>query len=365
MAFVTWPFLAFPLKNRITNDDIFSEMDVSAKGSPRLERVKGMDLGVQFRHFVEPLEVTAKPGDMQVRNAWALEGMQALAKEAVLGALERAGLAANEIDCIIVSNSTTPATPGADVYLVNEIPLRSDILRIPCTQLGCVGGAHALALAAKLADGFPGMKVLVVVPEALSVVYQSEDLTLDGLLWRLFFGDSAAACIVSSPQNVRDERPPRGACMKIDAGWHNVVKGTMGTYELKSRATGHHFLSKSGAQHAVLKLQEPLSDWLPAGWRPETVIGHPGGPKVLRYMADMLGFPEDPEDAGNPLGHSWRSLRDYGNLGGAAVLHILAETAAHSPRPGSETLLLALGPGVVGGATRGHMLDPNDTPAVA
>ncbi|MCZ1012086.1 hypothetical protein [Streptomyces lydicus] len=368
MAFVVQPARVFPEKNLIKTSDIHAEMEVSAKNSPYLERVKAMDVGVESRYFVEPLEVVARPGRMEERNEWALRGMEALAEQASLKALDLAGLLPKDIHYIITSNSVSPRTPGADVTAVNQLVklgMSPSIMRIPCTTLGCVGGAHALSLAAQWADANPGKNVLVLIPEPLSVVYQAERMDLNGLLWRLFFGDSAAACVVTSPSNPRDDRPPRGACMRIDDSWQYVAPNTMTTYRLDHRDNGLHFLSERGAERAVRKLKGPLTEWLPEGWRPETLIGHPGGPAVLRHMADMLGFPAEPDEPGNPLRVSWDRLRARGNLGGAAVLDVLAETATHALIPGSETLLLGIGPGITGAVTKGQMYDPNDTPAVA
>ncbi|MEW2434353.1 hypothetical protein AB0952_09230 [Streptomyces caniferus] len=377
MAYAFPPSRVFPLQNPISTTDIHKEMEVSAKDSPFLERVIAMDVGVRNRYFVEPLEVVARAGNMEERNKWAKRGMRALAKQAVLEALERASLLPKDIHHIITSNSVNPGTPGVDVYAVNELVKRGmspSVKRTPATTLGCVGGAHTLGTAADWADTHPGKNVLVLIPEPLSAVYQTgghdiskprKPASLDSLLWRLFFGDSAAACVVTTPNNARHDRPPRGACMRIVDSWQYVIPDTMTTYELDHLSDGLHFLSERGAQRMVRKLKAPLEEWLPEGWRPETVIGHPGGPAVLRNMADMLGFPADPDDPGNPLKLSWKRLAEIGNTGGAAVCDLLAETAEHAPNPGSETLLLALGPGVTGGAVRGQMLDPNDTPAVA
>ncbi|MFJ8676714.1 hypothetical protein [Streptomyces sp. NPDC093589] len=368
MAYAFPPSREFPLKNLITTSDIHSEMDVSAKDSPFLERVKAMDVGVQTRYFVEPLELVARPGSMEERNTWAKRGMRKLAIRAALGALDRARLLPKDIHHVVTSNSVNPGTPGVDVYVVNELVklgMSPSVKRTPATTLGCVGGAHTLGTAADWADTHPGQNVLVLIPESLSAVYQTGCHDLDSLLWRLFFGDSAVACVVTSPSNALDDRPPRGACMRIVDSWQYVIPDTMTTYELDHLSDGLHFLSERGAQRMVRKLKAPLEEWLPEGWRPETVIGHPGGPAVLRNMADILGYPSGPEEPGNPLKLSWERLAKIGNTGGAAVCDLLAETAEHAPKPGSETLLLALGPGVTGGAVRGQMLDPNDIPAVA
>ncbi|QEU96933.1 hypothetical protein CP970_43740 [Streptomyces kanamyceticus] len=83
-----------------------------------------------------------------------------MATAAAHDAIKAAALGPADVDCIITSHSTTPATPGLDAHIVNELHLRPDVLRIPATQLGCVGGAHALAWATQLVDRMPGLRVL-------------------------------------------------------------------------------------------------------------------------------------------------------------------------------------------------------------
>ncbi|MFE7114076.1 PhlD [Streptomyces sp. NPDC057654] len=353
MAYVTKPSLVFP-PYLVRTPEILQEMEASvlqeteASGKgPYLERVRGFELGVEERYFVAPLEVIAKPGTMEERNDIALTGMNRLAIQAADSALTQAGLAATDIDCIITSNSTTPKIPGLDVYLVNTLGLRPDVLRMPFTTLGCVGGAHTLSIAIQLADARPGMRALIVVGEALSAVYQPGDNSLTGLMYRQLFGDSAGACVVSSD--------PRGACLETHGSWQTVVPDTMNTYRLVSAANGQHFLSDYKAQKAITKLTPPLKQWLDdraPGWTVHNIVGHPGGPAVLRYLAEGLGFPDDPDGL---LVHAWDSLRRYGNLGGTSVLHILGMTADAPPHPDPETLIVAMGPGLSGAAVLGTL----------
>ncbi|WP_310728284.1 hypothetical protein [Streptomyces sp. N2A] len=356
---MTKPVVVFP-EHRISTTEIRKEMEESAKGSPYLERVLNMGTGVETRHFVAPLDVIARPGSVEERNAVGLTGMQQLSTRAATAALEHAGFAGHEIDALITSVTTVQSLPGEDVRLCNDatVGLRPDIVRMPHTQLGCVGGAHILAQAARLADA-TGMRILAVIPEALSTVYQPGDTSLTGLLWRQIFGDSASACVIA-PSTRRDLKPPRGTCLEITDGWQYVVTGTMNTYELGFKADGAHFISKAGAQKAVQKLKDPLWNWLARAepdWRPETVIAHAGGPEVLRNIATILGFPAEPCHADSPLTEAWTSLRDRGNLGGGSVMHSLHLKAQRPPRSGSDTLLLALGPGLTGAAVKGVWLD--------
>jgi len=68
-------------------------------------------------------------------------------------------------------------------------------------------------------------------------------------------------------------------------------------------------------------------------------VCHPGGPKVLEAMQDVLELPPD------ALEVTWRSLREVGNLSSTSVLLVLAETMeSRHPSGGSRGLLFAMGP---------------------
>ena len=71
-----------------------------------------------------------------------------------------------------------------------------------------------------------------------------------------------------------------------------------------------------------------------------TWVAHPGGPKVLEAMAEVLELPAE------AFAVTWKSLREVGNLSSTSVLMVLEETMRdHQPPPGSHGLLLAMGPG--------------------
>ncbi|MER0476892.1 hypothetical protein ABR737_00735 [Streptomyces sp. Edi2] len=367
MAFLFEPFLALP-EYRIHTSEMLTALQAKVDG-PLFERVKNFPVGVETRYFVNDLPDVLEPGTMQTRNKRALPGTRALAKEALLGALEKARLLGRQIDYLLVSNTTIPHMPGIDVWLNNdeELGLRRDIRRLPFTQLGCVGGAHTIALAAEIADANPGKNIAVVIPEALNTIFHPRKDKLSSQLWPLVFGDSATAFVVSSPRD-RTSRRTRGACMEVTDSWYHLVEDMMSTFELDPQGDKLDFLSERGAHQAVLAIQDPLTKWMTADdpdWRPETVIGHAGGPAVLKNLAKMLGFPEDRDHPDNLLKEAWKSLEECANLGGGSAVHGLLLKAQQPARPGSPTLGVAIGPGITAAAWRGVMLDPNDVPAVA
>ena len=70
-----------------------------------------------------------------------------------------------------------------------------------------------------------------------------------------------------------------------------------------------------------------------------TWVSHPGGPKVIEAITATLGLSDD------ALELTWRSLAEVGNLSSASVLHVLRDTIAKRPEPGTSGLMMAMGPG--------------------
>jgi transposase len=87
--------------------------------------------------------------------------------------------------------------PSVDAYLVDALGFRRDVRRLPITELGCVGGASALARAHDFLRGFPDARVLVIAVELPSLSLQRDDTTPANLVASALFGDGAAAAVLS------------------------------------------------------------------------------------------------------------------------------------------------------------------------
>ena len=65
--------------------------------------------------------------------------------------------------------------PSLEVHLAPDLGLRPDVLRLPITELGCSGGAAAIAFAHRHLTAFPDHKVLVLAVELPSLNFQPGD----------------------------------------------------------------------------------------------------------------------------------------------------------------------------------------------
>ena len=292
---------------------------------------------VERRYSAEPLETLGKRrslteiSDEYRRHAIAL-GRQ-VASEALVRAESRPG----DIDLLITVSCTGIMIPSLDAHLVNELGFRSDVRRLPITELGCVGGAAALARARDFLCGFPEARVLVVAVELPSLSLQRDDLSAANLVSSALFGDGAAAAVLAGRG--------RGRLKILDTLAHIFPSST---YALGFDLHGDGF-------HSVLSKDVP--DLLRAeirrlvgtlagkrGLRAEQLssfVLHPGGKKILAFIEEELGLPRELTQP------SWDVLRAYGNQSSASVLFVLHEwLAKRRPAPGSHGVLAAFGPGL-------------------
>ena len=320
-------------------------------GQAREALLRGGFTDGEVNRVIAELEAIPAPQTVQERTAPAWAAVQAYGERAARGALDSAGLTAADVDCLITSHSTTPALPGLDLSLLNRLPLRNDVLLLPATQWACIAGTRSLALAADLVAADPDRAVLVVISEALSTTYQPGDDTLESLIVRLLFADTAVAVVVTG-------RPRTESVLRLDAVWHHTLPGTTDLHRLETRADGTHFVMDRRGPRAVQETVAAMWEWLRLrhqddrrSWHPDLLLAHPGGTRVLEYMEQTM---PDAWPAGL-LDHS-RDSYTTGNRGGAAVLDILRRAYDAGQKSGSRTVLYAAAPGLTATAVEGEWL---------
>ncbi|MGW3986238.1 type III polyketide synthase [Streptomyces sp. NPDC004830] len=301
---------------------------------------------------VAALEALPVAQTIEERTAPAWEAVQSYGERAARGALQSAGLDVSDVDCLITSHSTTPALPGLDMSLANSLPLRPDAMLLPATQWACIAGTRSLALAADLVAADPDRVVLVVIAEALSTTYQPADDTLESLIVRLLFADTAVAAVVTGRQRSQ-------SVLRLDASWHHTLPGTQDLHRLRTRADGTHFVMDRRGPRAVQETVTAMWDWLrsryqddPEAWHPDVLLAHPGGTRVLEYMEQTM-----PDSWPSGLLDHSRESYTTGNRGGAAVFDILRR--AHDSgqqKPGNRAVLYAAAPGLTATALEGEWL---------
>src|SRR6185369_16659997 len=103
-------------------------------------------------------------------------------------ALDRARLRPQDIDAFFFSTVTGLSSPSLDALLMNKLPFRPDVKRVPMFGLGCVAGAAAVARAADFVRAFPAARALVLTVELCSLTLQRSDRSTANLVSTGLFG---------------------------------------------------------------------------------------------------------------------------------------------------------------------------------
>ncbi|HVS02158.1 MAG TPA: 3-oxoacyl-[acyl-carrier-protein] synthase III C-terminal domain-containing protein [Thermoanaerobaculia bacterium] len=303
----------------------------------RLERLHRNVL-VGGRHLALPLEEYPRLASWgEANDAW-IRVAQEVGEAAVRSALDAAGIAGDEIDALYTATVTGVATPSLDARLMNRLRLPPRVKRVPIFGLGCLAGAAGVARLADYLRGHPGEVAVLVSVELCSLTLQEADLSIPNLIASGLFGDGAAAVVMVGAERQADG--PRVVASRSVfypdtervMGWDVSQSGfsVVLSAEVPEMVRRHLRRDVDGflAEHGLAR--PDIRSW----------VAHPGGPKVLEAMQEVLELPAE------ALAVTWRSLREVGNLSSTSVLLVLRETLVrHRPPAGSPGLLLAMGPG--------------------
>lgn len=295
--------------------------------------------GVATRYWAQPFDQAVTASDVADRARTAFHDAAAMATHAAAHALNGAHLTPGDIDAVVTSHTTSWAVPQLDIHLINTLRLRPTVTRIPLATLACAGGVHALIRAAHHLRANPGHTVLVAAAEVLSTIYHQEDNSIQAMVYKALFGDSAGACIVTDT--------PHGPGLAVDDTLEFVLPHSTDRYWGRIDAAGLHFDSTRAALKAAADAIPHLQAWL-GDRRPAWAIIHPGGPGIIRDVAAGLGLDQA------HTAHSRASLAENGNLGGVAALDVLARTHTTPPEPRTPGVAVAFGPGFTAAAIHGR-----------
>jgi alkylresorcinol/alkylpyrone synthase len=291
---------------------------------------------VHARHVIFPIDYTVEPRSLQQTNNEYMDHAIKLGREAAEKCLERAGMKADEIDLIITVSCTGFMIPSLDAHLINLMGFRSDVRRMPFTELGCAAGAMALGRGADYLKAKPGGNVLIISVELPSLTFQRKDISQANLISSILFGDGAAAVIVTG----KERSGP-----KILVSETYTFPDSLGAMGFDLRDSGFHILLAKDVPEMIGARIEGLVDGFleRQGRKREDIKGwilHPGGARLLGNVEEALGLCKCDTQP------SWDILANVGNLSSATILFILQEWIEKRPlQPGEYALAAAFGPG--------------------
>src|SRR5207253_1992688 len=92
---------------------------------------------IDARYLVLPPERLLAPRALAEKSVDYARYARQLGEHVGRRALDRAHLAADAVDMIVTTSCTGVMIPSVDAYLVEQMKLRRDCVRLPITELGC------------------------------------------------------------------------------------------------------------------------------------------------------------------------------------------------------------------------------------
>ncbi len=293
---------------------------------------------VMLHHLDEIFEVPGRPPKFSIR--WRMERydryVRPLVAEACTLALGSSGLAAGDVTHLVTVSCTGFSSPGFDLALFEGLGLDPGVQRTHVGFMGCHGALNGLRVAAAFAGSEPEARVLVCAAELSSLHFRYEPDPRQTVVNALF-ADGAAAAVG------RSEPASREAAWRLAASGSCVVPGTEDAMTWRIGDDGFEMtLSPKVAGYVKDRLRPWLEGWLgPRGIKLADIATwaiHPGGPKILDAVADVLGLPEQALDDSRGV------LADHGNMSSPTILFILDRLRRRrAPLP---CVALAFGPGL-------------------
>jgi len=292
--------------------------------------------GVERRYSIMDAEDVFLNTSFEEKNdVYTLESIK-LAQNAFSKALKKAELVPRDIDYIITVSCTGIMIPSLDAYLVNNLKMRQDIVRLPVTEMGCAAGVSGIIYAEHFLKANPNKRAAVIAVESPTATFQLDDFSMVNIVSAALFGDGAACVLLSSHE---DDRGPE----IIGESMYHFYDGVemMG---FRLRNTGlQMILDKS--------VPQTIADHFPKIVHPfleknnlsieaiDHLIFHPGGKKIVQTVDEIFGC------FGKNIDDTKEVLILYGNMSSATVLFVLERFMDRNLDKGDLGLMLSFGPG--------------------
>ena len=285
--------------------------------------------------FMSPEQVFSLTS-FEERNNIYIEQSIKLSTECLSGALKTANWAAADIDYIITVSCTGIMIPSLDAYLINNLQLRQDVVRLPVTEMGCAAGVAGMIYARNFLKANPGKRAALIAVESPTATFQLQDFSMTNVVSAAIFGDGVACVLLSSCET--DEGPQ----ILDDSMYHFTDSSTLMGFKL----------TDTGLKMVLdIDVPEVIEANFPAILFPfleknglgiadiDHLIFHPGGKKIIQVVESLF------DDLGKNINDTKEVLRLYGNMSSATVLYVLERMMDKKPAAGEKGLMLSFGPG--------------------
>lgn len=291
---------------------------------------------VDKRYGIMSVEEVFTATSFEAKNAIYVREVKKLGKTVLQNALLKAAWNASSIDYIITVSCTGIMIPSLDAYLINDLGLRQDVIRLPVTEMGCAAGVSALIYARNFLKSNHGKRIAIVAVESPTATFQLNDHSMANMVSAAIFGDGAACVLLSSeedavgPKIIGEEMyhfTDATHLMGFDLTNHGLKMildpSVPETISAHFPSIVHPFLEKYGTSLSEV----------------DHLIFHPGGRKIVQTVDELFG------KLGKNIDDTREVLRAYGNMSSATVLYVLERFLEKDIKKGEKGLMLSFGPG--------------------
>jgi alkylresorcinol/alkylpyrone synthase len=286
--------------------------------------------------FMSPEEVFSNRSFEARNRIYMREGIR-LGTACLTDALAKAKWKATDVDFLITVSCTGIMIPSLDAYLINNLKMRSDVVRLPVTEMGCAAGVSGIIYAKNFLKANPGKRAAVVAVESPTATFQLDDYSMANIVSAAIFGDGAACVLLSA--NEEDEGPE----ILAEEMYHFYDAEDMMGFDL----------TESGLKMVLdIRVPETIEEHFPMIVHPflaklqlgiadiDHLIFHPGGKKIIQVVEELFA------GLGKNIDETKAILRMYGNMSSATVLYVLERVMEEKkPAKGERGLMLSFGPG--------------------
>ena len=285
--------------------------------------------------IMDPIEVFTNSSFEERNDIYTREVID-LGEKVLDKALKKANWKPEDLDYIITVSCTGIMIPSLDAYLINELKMRQDIVRLPVTEMGCAAGISGIIYAKNFLQANPSKRAAVIAVESPTATFQLDDFSMANIVSAAIFGDGAACVLLSSHEE--DEGPT----ILAEEMYHFYDKEHMMGFKL----------TNSGLQMVLdIEVPDTIASHFPAIIHPflkknnlkindiNHLIFHPGGKKIVQLVEGLFS------ELGKNIEDTKEVLRLYGNMSSATVLYVLERFMDKNPPKGEKALMLSFGPG--------------------
>jgi len=292
--------------------------------------------GVDIRYSIMDAHEVFFNSTFEERNDIYVKGVKALGRQCLKKALKKVNWKPTDIDFLITVSCTGIMIPSVDAYLINELKMRQDVVRLPVMGMGCAAGVSGIIYARNFLKANPGKRAAVIALESPTATFQLDDYSMVNIVSAAIFGDGGACVLLSS------EEDASGPKILAEAMYHFYDATTMMGFKLVNTGL-QMILDKEVPEKIAYHFPEIVHPFLAANDKTiedvNHLIFHPGGKKIVQTVEDLFG------SLGKNIDDTKEVLKLYGNMSSATVLYVLERFMDKDIPKGELGLMLSFGPG--------------------